>query len=219
MTEDGWWDRWHGTREWRSGEAMLSVSYLLWRLGFDRKVGALSLRLQLGLGGRVGWRKGWPDGGNEAWKARKTAIEREIKSPIICLKWKSKRPPATDDIRDDKYKMKYRKPLKNMLILSSAADSASLSPSVWGYDLIIQSSEFAVICKLQVTGCWRNWVMFSVLGQSRCFWLSTFHQNGFWNAATRIRLMGVAFNLSNKGLECLEFSRRRGSWLVVISGA
>lgn len=29
---------------------------LLWRVEFERKVGALSLRLQVGLSGRVGWR-------------------------------------------------------------------------------------------------------------------------------------------------------------------
>lgn len=68
--------RWNCRHEWQSREDILSVGVLLWRVGFDRKVGALSLRLQLGLGGRVSWRKDWPDDGNVAWKERNTAKER-----------------------------------------------------------------------------------------------------------------------------------------------
>lgn len=47
---------------------------LLWRAEFDRKVGALSLRLQLALGGGAGWTTGWTDDGTEASKETNQTI-------------------------------------------------------------------------------------------------------------------------------------------------
>lgn len=51
---------------------------LLWRFEFDRKVGALSLRLPLALSGRVGCRKDWADDGNGAGKEKNSKRERRF---------------------------------------------------------------------------------------------------------------------------------------------
>lgn len=56
---------------------------LLWRVEFDRKVGALSLREQLALRGRVGWRKDWPDDGNGASTGKKMKEKIQSESDIL----------------------------------------------------------------------------------------------------------------------------------------
>lgn len=61
-----------------SRENRLSVWVLLWTVELDRKVGALSLRLQPALSGRVCWRKDCPGEGIVAWKGERYQIERRL---------------------------------------------------------------------------------------------------------------------------------------------